>query len=178
MSTFSSSINDSAVLTAMDALIKRVNNAQPILQAVGDDIVERSKERFTTSSGPDGQPWAKNSAVTLSRYLAKAGGSFKKNGSLSKKGEARSAGKKPLIGDSRDLGRQIFAQASDASVTVGVSPVYAAIQQFGGTKSNFPKLWGDIPARPFLPIKPDGTIYPTDESLIIAQLSKYFAGDL
>ena len=29
---------------------------------------------------------------------------------------------------------------------------YAAMQQFGGTKSQFPHLWGDIPARPFLGI--------------------------
>lgn len=178
MGNFSISINDAPVFAALDALAKRVNQAQPFLQAVGDDIVERSKERFTSSTGPDGQPWAKNSAVTLSRYLTKTGGSFKKDGSLSKKGVARQAGKKPLIGNSRDLSRQIFAQASDASVTVGVSPVYAAIQQFGGKKAQFPKLWGDIPARPFLPIKPDGTIYPTEQGLIIDQLNKYFAGDL
>ncbi len=29
--------------------------------------------------------------------------------------------------------------------------VYAAMQNFGGTKAEFPNLWGDIPARPFFP---------------------------
>ncbi len=29
---------------------------------------------------------------------------------------------------------------------------YAAMQQFSGKKSEFPHLWGDIPARPFLGI--------------------------
>jgi len=32
---------------------------------------------------------------------------------------------------------------------------YAAMMQFGGTKSEFPNLWGDIPARPFLGISED-----------------------
>ncbi len=32
---------------------------------------------------------------------------------------------------------------------------YAAMQQFGGTKSEFPNLWGDIQPRPFLGISPD-----------------------
>ena len=27
---------------------------------------------------------------------------------------------------------------------------YAAMMQFGGTRSRFPSLWGDIPSRPFL----------------------------
>jgi phage gpG-like protein len=29
------------------------------------------------------------------------------------------------------------------------------MQQFGGTKNEFPFLWGDIPARPFLGISND-----------------------
>jgi phage gpG-like protein len=29
---------------------------------------------------------------------------------------------------------------------------YAAMQQFGGSKTEFPNLWGDIPARPFFGI--------------------------
>lgn len=189
MGNFSISINDSAVLTAMDALIKRVNNAQPILQAVGDDIVERSKERFATSTGPDGQPWAPNAASTITAYANALVGSrnklgqrsyrfSKQGGTLNGRGLTKVGGKKPLIGESRDLSRQIFAKASSDSVTIGVSPVYAAIQQFGGKKSQFPKLWGDIPARPFLPVKADGTIYPTEQGLIIDQLNKYLTQDL
>jgi phage gpG-like protein len=33
--------------------------------------------------------------------------------------------------------------------------VYAAMQQFGGTKAEFPHLWGDIPERPFLGVSDD-----------------------
>lgn len=51
---------------------------------------------------------------------------------------------------------------------------YAAIQQFGGTKAQFPHLWGDIPARPFLPITPAGTLYPADREKILAALRTAF----
>ena len=37
-------------------------------------------------------------------------------------------------------------------VEIGSPKEYAAMQQFGGQKSKFPHLWGDIPARPFLGI--------------------------
>lgn len=176
--TFEITVTDAPVQAALQALANRVTEAQPFLQAVGDDIVERSKERFSTSTGPDGQPWKPNAASTLQRYLAKTKGNFKKDGSLSKKGATRQAGKKPLIGESKFLSREIFAQAAPNSVTVGAVALYAAIQQFGGKKSEFANLWGDIPARPFLPIKPDGSIYPTELGLIIDQLNRYLAADL
>jgi len=31
---------------------------------------------------------------------------------------------------------------------------YAAMQQFGGKKSEFAHLWADIPARPFIGLSP------------------------
>lgn len=33
---------------------------------------------------------------------------------------------------------------------MGSARPYAAMMHFGGTKPEFPHLWGDIPARPFL----------------------------
>ncbi len=38
------------------------------------------------------------------------------------------------------------------TLDVGSPTVYAAMQQFGGKKSEFPQLWDDIPARLFLGI--------------------------
>jgi phage gpG-like protein len=38
---------------------------------------------------------------------------------------------------------------------VGSNKEYAAMQQFGGTKAQFPHLWGDIPARPFMGVSDD-----------------------
>ncbi len=41
------------------------------------------------------------------------------------------------------------------------------MQQFGGNKSKFPNLWGDIPARPFLGIS------DADEKMIVSTVNEY-----
>ena len=83
--------------------------------------------------------------------------------------------KKPLIGHSGDLCRQFHVSTTPTSVTIGNSMVYAAIQQFGGTKVQFPRLWGNIPARPFLPVKQSGELYPADQAKILEMLRSYLA---
>lgn len=141
----------------VDAALKRladgVENPAPVLKEIGDLLVESTLQRFAAGRAPDGTPWAPNAEATLEAYLGRTGGNYKKDGSLSKKGTARLAGKKPLIGESRSLSTQIHRQlVGNDAVEVGSNMVYAAMQQFGGTKAEFPHLWGDIPARPFLGI--------------------------
>ena len=48
--------------------------------------------------------------------------------------------------------RQLSYQSRPDQLLFGSSMEYAAMHQFGGTKAQFPNLWGDIPARPFLGI--------------------------
>ena len=103
-------------------------------------------------------------------------GNRRKGGSLNKRGTERLAAKKPLIGETGTLSSQIAMQHDGAGVTVAASAVYAAIQQFGGTRAEFPHLWGDIPARPFMPVTPDGDLYPTEAEAIMADLNDFFAG--
>ncbi|MES2146141.1 MAG: phage virion morphogenesis protein [Pseudomonadota bacterium] len=49
---------------------------------------------------------------------------------------------------------------------VAITPTrdYAAMMQFGGTKAQFPNLWGNIPARPYLGFSDDNV---TDITRII-----------
>ena len=58
---------------------------------------------------------------------------------------------KPLV-DHGTLMDMIKAEVHGNVLEVGSPMEYAAMQQFGGEKSEFPNLWGDIPARPFLGI--------------------------
>lgn len=171
-------VQDKAVQDALQALSKRVSNLRPILQAIGEDIMERTKQRFGASAGPDGQRWQGNAQSTLRAMIAGARnkkGGVLKNGQLSKKTQAGLAGKKLLV-DTGSLARQFDVSANANSVTVGNTMKYAAMHQFGGKKSRFPNLWGDIPARPFLPVKSDGSIYPQEQRLILAALNAYLAG--
>lgn len=152
MSTFTITVDDAEVLAALVRLRSRTSNLGPVLMAIGEDLVASTRQRFATATAPDGTPWAANSEVTISRYLGLTKGNYKKDGSLSKKGEARAASKKPLTGESKQLGQQIHYRVEGNVLEVGSAMEYAAMQQFGGTKAQFPHLWGDIPARPFLGI--------------------------
>lgn len=159
-----------AVLTA---LRDKLNNLSPFLQVTGEDMVERIKGRFATATAPDGNRWAPNSTVTIMRYLEQRGGISKKTGKITKKGQTLAAGKRPLQGLTGDLARQNHYSIGGDGLTVSNSMVYAAMQHFGGSKAQFPKLWGNIPARPFMPITPDGQLYPDEEARIVEGLRQY-----
>lgn len=150
MTAFTITVDDAEVLAALRRLRSRTDDLGPVLKAIGEDLVASTQQRFATATAPDGTPWAANSEVTISRYLGLSRANFKKDGSLSKKGEARSAGKKPLTGESGQLRQQIHYRVDGNVLEVGSSMEYAAMQQLGGKKAEFPNLWGDIPARPFL----------------------------
>ena len=145
------SIQSNGVLTVLGRLLDRMDDMSPALMEIGEDMVESVKLRFATATAPDGSPWAPNTQTTLDMYLGLFKGSHKKDGSLSKKGAARSAAKRPLTGETKALATTINYQLEDAhTVAIGSPMVYAAMQNFGGTRELFPNLWGDIPARVFL----------------------------
>ncbi|MCX7172597.1 MAG: phage virion morphogenesis protein [Proteobacteria bacterium] len=170
-------VSDQAVISFLNRMQNAVEHPQPIMRAIGEGVMERIKERFATATGPDGQPWAANSPVTLARYIESRGGkNFKKDGSLTKRGQALATSKKPLQGHTGDLAREFHVFATDNSVKISNAMIYDAMQQFGGTKAQFPHLWGDIPARPHFPITPGGDLYPQEADLIVAQLAEYIQG--
>lgn len=163
-------LRNEAALSALDGLASRLETLRPALEEIGEEVAHSTMERFRTSTAPDGSAWVANSPVTVAGYLGVFGNSYKKDGSLSKKGQARSSAKKPLIGESKDLSTTIAWQlAGPTKVTVGSAKPYAAMQQFGGKRSQWPHLWGDIPARPFLGLS------DADRSSILDIVSGYLA---
>ncbi len=145
-------VTDSGVVDAFNRLIALGESPQSALAAIGEKMDEFTKSRFGKSVDPYDEPWAVNSDVTLRVLLHSSGKNFTKKGSLSKRGNTILAGKKPLIGESKILSTEFSRTViGDDLVTVASTRTYAAMQQFGGSKSDFPNLWGDIPARPFFP---------------------------
>ncbi len=174
MSSFKISIDDEQVLAALRSLRGRSENLAPLMQKLGEQLIESTQNRFSTATAPDGSPLAPNSEVTISRYLGLTRGNFKKDGSRSKKGEARAASKKPLTGETGELRRQIHYRVVGNSLEVGSTMEYAAVQQFGRKKGESgsdrrgrPLPWGDIPARPFIGLSAD------DKSGIEQSISDY-----
>lgn len=130
-------------------LAQRGANLTPLLKNMGEQVLNSTQERFESSTDPDGNRWASNSPVTFARLLGSR--HTNKSGKINARGVSRVMSKKPLI-LSHTLQGSIRYQLNGQSVMVGTNMVYAKMMHFGGTKSAFPHLWGDIPARPFLGI--------------------------
>ena len=140
-------LKDDAVLAALARLAAGMDDMTAPMEQIGEELVRSTKQRFGEGIAPDGTPWARNSPVTLAR-----------------KTDAR-----PLFGPNGRLNQDIFHDAGPQQVEVGSNRVYAAMMQFGGTKANYPHLWGDIPARPFLGLSDE------DESNILGIVTDWLA---
>lgn len=161
--------------------VERARNMRPVLAEIGEDMAESTKQRFSTTTAPDGSAWAPNSALTMARYSANF--ARKKDGDFTKASAARIAGKKPLTGETKALGSTINYQVGDGSVSIGSPMVYAGTQQFGAKSGeygfgiyasrngSFPIPWGDIPARPFLGAS------ESDKTHIVDLVRSYLMGD-
>lgn len=180
-------IDDQELRQALKGLEAAGKDLRPALQDIGALLVQSTKQRFGTSTAADGTPWAPNSPATMIAWLRKKSGKFEgnkrtgnrdgyfyrkgdKKGKLAAKGIATVMAKRVLIGDTTDLARQIFPVVGDDYVQIGSDRPYAAMQQFGGAKSKFPNLWGDIPARPFLGIS------DADKQSILDTIADHLAG--
>jgi len=145
-------LQDADITHALGELEKVTADLTPALKLIGRKLVESTEERFTDRRAPDGKPWLGNSDLTI----------------------ARKGFDHPLVGGTQDgdTGRRTqmlqhmnHAQIEDNVLLVGNTMEYSAMQQFGGTKADFPHLWGDIPARPFIGLSDE------DRQMVIEQIT-------
>jgi phage virion morphogenesis protein len=118
------------VLAELNRLHQNTANLSPAARKIGETLKESTQKRFESATAPDGTAWALNKPSTLEH----------------KKGS------RPLT-DGGTLGDTIDYQLrGEYSLLIGSPAEQAAMMQFGGTKSEFPNLWGDIEGRAFLGI--------------------------
>lgn len=163
-------IDSAPVLDVLRRVHEGVAHPAPLYRAIGELLAESTKERFATGTAPDGTRWAPNAQATFEAYLARFQRVTRKDGRINARGSALVMGKKPLVGETHELATLIYYQATDGGVEVGSPLEYAAMQQFGGTKGDFPHLWGDIPARPFLGVS------DADAAAIVDEAMDYLGG--
>ncbi|MDR6915084.1 phage virion morphogenesis protein [Pseudomonas sp. 3296] len=72
------------------------------------------------------------------------------------------------------LAASITTHATDSSALVGSNKPYAAMMQFGGERADFPRLWGDVPGRLYLPMSTDGELQPETEEAILGLAMNHF----
>lgn len=124
-----------------------VGELAPLMRGIAAELASQTEENF----GEEGRPeWEDLSDVTTTRR--------EKNGNWP--GQM-------LQVSSAGLAASITTHATDSSALVGSNKPYAAMMQFGGTKSDFPHLWGDIPGRPYLPMDAEGELQPETEEAIL-----------
>jgi phage virion morphogenesis protein len=173
---FAVTVDASQAVSYYDGLLARAGNPRPAYTAIGEYLIRAGDQNFARQQSPDGRRWAPNTRLTIERYLAGA----LKNGSklLDKKGRLNSKGslfvssKKILQGRTGMLRHRLFYRLVSDGVEYGSPEVYAAMQQFGGKKSAYPHLLGDIPARPFIGLSQG------DEKTVVSIMAAYLRGKI
>ena len=136
-------LDDREAQAAFNRLLQAGRDLTPAMRAVGEHLLNTTRERFRDEEAPDGTPWAELSAVTLKR-------------------KRRNVDK--ILTERGYLSGTIAYRIGGDFVEIGSSRVYASTHQFGAAKGEFggvrtslpgrsfftPIPWGDIPARPFL----------------------------
>ncbi|ERL56149.1 phage virion morphogenesis protein [Psychrobacter aquaticus] len=128
-------------------ILERTGDLSPLMEQMGEHMINSTHDNFETSTSPDGTRWESNSAVTLAAMLGKS--HTNKSGRLNRRGANKIMSKRPLIANNT-LMQSIHYEAASDSVTIGTNMVYGAMMHFGGSKADYPYLWGDIPARNYL----------------------------
>lgn len=154
-------LTDRSGLDYLHGLVERAGNMQPVLKEIGADMQESAIQRFSTTTAPNGTPWARNSAVTLLNYSQRF--ARNKNGTLKPDGVRAMGAKKPGTVEGTLANHSInFQVKSECEVSIGSSMPYAGTFHYGAKsgeygfgfyatrEGSFPLPWGDIPARPFL----------------------------
>lgn len=161
-------LEDTVVLERLRQIAARVDNMAPAMRAIGEIMAESTQQRFSSSTGPDGERWKPNELSTVLARLGSIAGAYsKKTGRLTKKGAGAITSKKPLVdtgilqdtiryqltpgGNGVEIGTNRFAGEWDGG---------AAVHQFGNRK-------GTIPARPFLGLS------ASDERAVLDVLDRF-----
>lgn len=124
-----------------------VGDLAPLMRGIAAELGSQTEENFENEGRPD---WADLSDVTTTRR--------EKNGNWP--GQM-------LQVSAAGLAASVTTHATDSSALIGSNKPYAAMMQFGGDKSEFPHLWGDIPGRPYLPMNAEGELQPETEEAIL-----------
>lgn len=140
---------DSATLnTFMGQIQQKMGDMTPLMKRIAMELVDETELNFAAQGRPK---WAGLKPSTV----AKRGSS------------------NPILQVSGGLASSVTSFHGSDFAAVGSNKKYAAMQQFGGKKSQFSNLWGDIEARPYIPIDKNGNLQPESEDAVIGVVQDY-----
>jgi phage gpG-like protein len=123
-------ISTAGVHAQLQQLSNALTDLQPAMRSIGQSLKTNIRLGFTDTKSPDGINWAALSPTTISK---------------------RRQGSDVPLSDTGVLKNSFTVNTESDYVEVGTNAPQAAMMNFGGTKAQFPHLWGDIPARQFMP---------------------------
>jgi phage virion morphogenesis protein len=141
----------SSLRGALDRLQQGVRNMGPVMRTVATEMKSQVEMNFAEEGRPKWKDLAESTIAAR-----------KKHGHWPGKMEQISAG--GLAASTQTDYGPSFAQ-------IGQSKVYAAIQNLGGEAGRGHKV--TIPARPSLPIRPDGSLQPETEAALLDEVLGY-----
>lgn len=165
--SFQIEINDRPVIEALNRLRDKGNDMSPAMRAIATELASLADHAFQQ----EGPGWAPHAEATILARMGRGGMKTKKGNT--RVGAIRAMNGMRLLQDSGALAGSITPSWGADFAQIGSNKVYAAMQQFGGTKAKFGNLWGDIPARPFLPVDASGNLTPTAQASILEILSTF-----
>ena len=178
------------VLARLDQIARQVDDLSPAMRGIGELISESTKERFASSTGPDGQQWKPLAPATvLARLMEISGhfaaytnvktrkegrvrvgdkkGYFDKGGRVAGKGVQALTNMRPLV-DTGALQDTIRYQITPGGkgVEIGTNR-FAGEWEGGAAVHQFGSRDGNIKARPFLGLSAD------DERAVLDVLERF-----
>lgn len=136
-----------------------LTDTAPLMEDISRQLVTETKLNFDFGGRP---AWAGLSPLTIARRRGGAGA---------------------ILQDTGDLKRSINASHTVDTATVGSNLKYAPTHQFGAKQGEFgrsdrntPLPWGDIPARPFIPMDKNGDISYDGFLAVREVVNGYLAG--
>ena len=148
-------INDKNLITRLNKVARAMRDPTPLGHAIANSFLTVVEDNFDAEGRPS---WAGLSAVTLAR---------------------RRPGKK--LFQSGQLRNSITTQVSKDSVMIGTNDPKAPTHQFGAKQGeyghssrNTPIPWGNIPARPFLPMDKNRNLQAEAEQAIWDDVDHFY----
>lgn len=153
-------INDQALIDRLQLVANRLVDTSPLAAAIASTFATVTDDNFDHGGRPE---WAGRSAVTLKIYERKG---ITYSGVLQASGNLRA--------------RVVTSHTPNEAIISNNMP-YAAAMHFGikqgesgKTTRGAPIPFGDIPARPYMPMDTDGNMQPEAEREVFMDVDHYW----
>lgn len=167
-SIFTVTIDNGTVIDALNKLLERGQDMQPVLNAIGQELENRVRARFETKTDPEGHAWAPWTEYTKEKYdKADTVGGRKADPVTGKGGRPGKIKRKgSLLEREGHVLDSLSYQVESDGVRVGFGMPYAIYHEFGTV---------NMERRGMLANETGGNLGAGDKQAILDLVQSYFA---